>query len=185
MKHFPTILLIGLVLSLIMTGISSAEESSGILVYLQGKSSSIEEGQNGSLLITIQDPVPYYHLALREKSFLRPVETFVLQNVPVNAALVFNRPDGESVSLVEISGISVPDGNKSLKLQVKGLDFYEGELLGGFTSSGTKLKDQVVNSTGIGIYMEIPAAAPENSQSNWTRERDKTNPYCILHPDEC
>ena len=185
MKYLTSLGILGLVLIVVLGGFSSADESPAILAYIQGGASSVTEDQNGSMLLTIPDLVPYYHLSLMEKSLLMPIEALALQFVPVNAALVFNSPEGESVSLVEISDISVSDMNNTLKLQVKNLESYEGKALSGFTCSGTTLTEQTANSTGTGIYLEIPGSTPENFASNMSRNPDKTNPFCILNPDSC
>ena len=176
MKYITALGILGFVLIVLLGGFSSAEEAPASLAYIQGGVSSVTEDQNGTMLLTIPDLVPYYHLSLMEKSLLMPVEALALQFVPVNAALVFNSPKGDSVSLVEISNISVADMDNTLKLQVKNLESYDGKALSGFTNSDSTLKEQTTNSTGTGIYLEIFGSAPENFFSNMTPSPDKRVP---------
>ena len=72
-------------------------------------------------MITVNDVVPYFHLADGNKSSLIPVERLTNVTFPLNAAVVFSGADNETAFMVEVSNLSLSDGNKSLTLLVKPL----------------------------------------------------------------
>ncbi|MFH0966703.1 MAG: hypothetical protein V1862_03345, partial [Methanobacteriota archaeon] len=43
-------------------------------VYIQGGASTVTNGSDGNMVITIQDVIPYFNLAYRDKSHLTPIE---------------------------------------------------------------------------------------------------------------
>ena len=142
-----------------------ADEAPGYVVYVQGGESTITEGPDGEMTITVQDVIPFVHIANEEKNRLNPVEILSGYTYPLDAALVFSGSDGESAFLVTISNLSLSNDDTILMLQVTPEEFYEGELLNSFVRE-TKGSDLLTQSGTIstGIYIEKNAGKAENSR---------------------
>jgi len=155
---------ISLLLLICLAGVGMAEEAPGSVVYVQGGVSSITEGADGEMIITVQDIIPYFHLPNGNESFLMPVEFLSVDAYPLNAAVVFSGADDESVSLVIISNLSLSDDNTVLTLHVIPQEFYEGEVLKSFTHES---KDLDITTTptryNTGIYIEKTSLPATNS----------------------
>jgi hypothetical protein len=150
-------------LLLSLTGLCVAEEAPEYTLYIQGGESSIAEDADGGMQITIQDVVPYIFSGNGNKSLLLPVRQISLYSFPMNAALVFSGPDGESVSLVQISHLSLSDTNKELTLQIAPLEFYEGEMLKEYAKNAipiTSVDEEMMKT--VGVYLEGSFDAPDN-----------------------
>jgi len=158
---------LGLVCSLLLVffaGICIADEVPGSIMYIQGGESSITAGLDGEQLITVQDVIPYFHISVGNKNYLEPVSELSGITYPLNAALVFSGGDSESVSLVEIFNLSLSDEGRSLLLQVKPLEFYEGSVLKTFEGGNSGLDTIAVgNSSQTGVYIEVLGSAAENA----------------------
>ena len=82
----------------------------------------------------------------------------------MNAALVFSGPDEESISLVQISNLSLSDGNKELTLQIAPLEFYEGEMLKEFAKNAIPIDTvEKEKMKSVGVYLEGSFDAPDNA----------------------
>ncbi|MDD1727831.1 MAG: hypothetical protein LUQ50_02030 [Methanospirillum sp.] len=149
------------VLLVALAGFCIADEAPGYLVYVQGGEGSITNGSDGATVITVKDIVPYYHITDNEKSSLIPVERLANLPYPLSTALVFSGDDNETTFMVQVSQLSLSDGNTVLTLQVEPLPYYEGDRLASFTSKGLKtlVESQYTKSA---IYMDMAGTPPEN-----------------------
>lgn len=163
MNRYASLGFIFSLLLVLLAGICIADEVPGSVMYIQGKESSITEGSDGEMMVTVQDIVPYFHISVGDKNYLEPVSELSGIMYPLNAAIVFSGADDESVSLVEISNLSVSDENKSLMLLVKPLLFYEGSVLKTFEGEKSGLDTSAVgNCSQTGVYIEVLGSAAEN-----------------------
>lgn len=150
-------------LLLSLTGFCVAEKAPEYSIYLQGGESSRTEDADGGIQITIQDIVPYIFSANVNKSLLLPVRQVSLYSFPMNAALVFSGTDEESVSFVQISNLSLSDGNKELTLQIASLEFYDGVMLKEFAKNAIPIDTvEKEKMKSVGIYLEGSFDAPDN-----------------------
>jgi hypothetical protein len=141
-----------------------AEESPSYLGYVQGGGSSITDGVNETYVITINDVVPYFHLANGIKSSLIPVERLTNMTYPINAAMVLSGDANETTYMVEVSNLSWSGESKDLKFVVKPLKYYDGELLKPFTVEGLTSLDNIgLQSTRTGLYFEDKTLPPTNA----------------------
>lgn len=138
-----------------------AADSPGLEAYIQGGESSIVNGTDGEKIITVNELVPYFHIANGKKDLLIPVERLTNITYPINAAIVISGDDNENTFMVEVSNLTLSERNKVLKVQVKPLEFYEGSVLNHFTSEKKELSVGSIN--GIGLYLEIIEPALVNN----------------------
>lgn len=168
MKSSVSLGFICFLLPVFLAGICMADEVPGSLMYIQGGESSITEGFDGEKLITVQDIIPYLQLSVGNKNYLELVSKLSGITYPLNAAIVVSGCDKESVSLVEIFNLSLSDENKSLLLQVKPLEFYEGSVLKTFEGETSGLDTiDVGNCSQTGVYIEVLGSAAENENDVW------------------
>jgi hypothetical protein len=166
MNHHVSLGFICLLLSVFLLGVCCADETSEYVAYIQGGESSLINGSDGMVILTINDSIPYFHILNGEKEYLVPVELLSLYKYPLKAAAVFSGADGESVSLIEVSNLSLSDGNKVLTLEVKPLKFYEGEKLKILASENSELDSVMTGKNDqTGIYLETSMLAIENTDS--------------------
>ena len=146
-----------------LAGFCIADEAPGYSVYIQGGESSMTEDADGLMLVTIQDVVPYICLEFEKGDRLLPISDVTIFQFPLNAALAFSGTDGDSVSLIQISNLSLSDDNKELTLQINPLEFYEGEMLKGYAHDAIAIeKISTETQKSIGVYLEVPAQTPSN-----------------------
>jgi len=128
-----------------------------MLTYPQkvGNSHSILQETGGMMVITIQDLIPYLYVSDNEKSVLSPVEDLFGYATPLNAALVFSGPDGNSVSFIEVSNLSLSEGGRSLTLEVTPLLQYTGDILKSLESENDEMLTDTAGATRTGIFLEI------------------------------
>jgi hypothetical protein len=154
-----------LVLLIICLGIGSctAEENTDYITYVQGGVSSLAEGTNGTMVLTIADVIPYYNLEVVNRNFLMPLTTDSIYQLPLNAALVLNGADGEAVYLVKIKTWSFDSDKTVLALDVEPVEFYEGAVLKKFTDVKQDLSaDKVGKELSTGLYLEFIEQPPSN-----------------------
>lgn len=164
MNHrFGAAILFGFLMVSLLPGACMAADSSGFVVYIQGGNSSLSEGSNGSSLLTVEDIVPYYYYSIANTSVLRPIDLFSRNDAPFTGAIVFSRTDGETVSLVEVANLSLSDGNRTLTVRVKPLEYYDGTTLESIVHDTTSLDTvKMENVVQTGIYIEMKKPVPEN-----------------------
>lgn len=132
-----------------------AEEAPSSIVYVEGGESFIAEEADGQYVITIQDIIPFVHIKTGERSSLMPVELLTTMTKPLHVALVYSGAENESTSMVEVSNLSLSDGNAVLTIVVKPLEFYDGEMLNFFESEKSAVNTITTGQYGkIGIYIE-------------------------------
>ncbi|MFH0968638.1 MAG: hypothetical protein V1862_13230 [Methanobacteriota archaeon] len=140
-----------------------AAESPAYLAYVQGGESSITNETDGMMMITVKDVIPYFYIVDDNTSVLHPVERLANITTPLNAAVTFSGADNESVSLVEVTNLSLSDENKTLIIQVHPLELYEGTVLKSFTDKMNRLTtDSIGKFTNTGIYLEMRDKTPQN-----------------------
>ena len=162
MESFPVFGFISVLLLVSLVGISLADESPSYIAYVQGGQSSITNSTNGSFVLTVKDLIPYFHLSYGKTGRLIPVEQLINLTYPMNAALVFSGADNETIFMVEVVKV-VPDANNVLTIQVKPLQYYEGEHLTSFNGKREgfeALKDSQYSR--FAIYGEIVGIVPTN-----------------------
>ena len=184
--------LLGFICSLLLislTGVSMAAESPGYALYVQGGVSSITNGTDGMTVITVMDVIPYFHITDGNKSLLLPIEELTNITYPLDAAVVLSGTGNESTSLVKVSNLTLSGGNKSLILQVKPLEFYEGTLLKSFVSEKKELPlEKTGKFSSIGIYIETTQLPPANAGGlkitiiNRSNDENKPN-IAIFHKE--
>jgi hypothetical protein len=166
MRHFILLGFTCLLLLISLTVVTMATEFPGYVLYIQGGESSITNGTDGMTVITVKEVVPYFHITDGNKSILLPVEGLTNITNPLNTAVVFSDADSDYISLVEVSDLSLSEGNTSLILQVKPLEFYDGKMLRGFANEKNELPiGKTSNFKSFGIYMETTQLPPANADS--------------------
>jgi len=149
---------------ILLAGVCTADESPWHVLYIQGGESSIIHGSEGITDIIMKDIIPYAHFSDGKKSLLIPDTLVRYITSPVHAAVVFFGAGGESVSLIEISNLSLSHENKVLTLRVNPLEFYEGEALKSFVSEKNEFDAiEVDKFENTGLYLEIIWTAPVNN----------------------
>lgn len=140
-----------------------ADETPSYLVYIQGGEASITDGTDGMMELTVRDVVSHFHLSEKEYGILIPVETLTSFAYPLNAAVFFSDTLEESTSMAEISNLTLSEENKVLTLQVKPLEFYDGERLSALNREKEDLYGtDLAAITFTGIFVEVPGASLEN-----------------------
>jgi len=146
-----------------LAGFCFAEEAPEHSLYIQGGEYNITEDADGVILIAIQDVVPYFFTEFEKAKQLLPVSQIPLYSLPINAALVFSGTDGDSISLVQISNLTLSDENKVLTVQIKPLEFYEGEMLKAYVKDaidiGTLSNGKFIQ---VGVIIETNLIQPDN-----------------------
>ena len=166
MNYYLTFGFICSLLLVSLAGVTMATESPGYTLYIQGGESSITNGTDGMMLITVKDVVPYFHITDGNRSLLLPIEGLTNITYPLNTAAVFSGADGDYISLVEVSNLSLSEENKSLILQVKPLEFYEGTVLKSFANEKNELPlGKTGKFSSFGIYIETTQLPPANADS--------------------
>lgn len=166
-----------------LTGVCMGENSPGYTIYVQGGGSSISPGSDGQSVMTVEDIIPYSHITNGVMSYLMPVERLVNMTFPLNAAIVFSGDTGQSTYLVNVSNLSWSAGNKSVSLEIKPLEFYEGDMLKPYGSPTNDVGlDKTGNYSSTGIYIEILRKPVVNSLGSM-QDTDCFH-YCMDNPDE-
>jgi hypothetical protein len=163
MNHSRTPGFICLFLLVSLAGVCLAEDAPSYVIYIQGSESSITNETDGITDIMVKDIIPYSHVSYGEKSRLIPVKRISNITGPLNAVIHFSGSDGESVTLVRVSNLSLYDENKVLTLRVHPLEFYEGRILTSLASEKNDLDKIPLDSfDSTGIYLEITEQTPQN-----------------------
>ena len=167
---FLVILIIG-----IGIGICTAEENAGYVMYLQGGVSTLSEGSHGNMTLTIKDVIPFEVLEVCNRTIIEPMGTDSLYVLPLNAALVLNGKDGESVYLVKTVSWAYNADEKNLTLEIVPLEYYEGGKLTAFTEAKEDLAiEKVGDMLNTGMYFEIQQETPEN----WDKSLEECRKLC-------
>lgn len=155
MNHYFSLGFIYLFILVSLTVFCVADEVTDNEVYVQGGESSITHGSDGIFVITVKNIVPYFRYSEGENSSMIPVNQLTDISYPVSGALVLSGKGNETTVMVQITNVSLPDGNKILVLRVNPLEYYDGELLHDFNSRSKSLSDDIsVDTKGTSLYME-------------------------------
>lgn len=167
--------LCGILLLFCLTGVSMGNETPSYIVYIQGGQASITNGTDGMMELTVRDVVPHFHISEKDFGILIPVETLTNLSYPLSAAVVFSDALEEITSMVEISNLTLSEENKVITLQVKPLEFYEGERL--ITLNRVNRDLHGTDLAGLpftGIFVELTGTSLENG----------SDPYCVQRCQE-
>ena len=106
-------MLLALLIICMGVGLCTAAENTDYITYFQGGVSSLAAGTNGTMVLTIADVVPFYDMDVADRTILMPLATDSAYQLPLNAALVLNGADGETMFLVKIKTWSFDSVKKS------------------------------------------------------------------------
>ena len=125
------------------------------------------KGVNNSVL-TIEDTNPYA-VYIADKSFLKPTEEGISTiNGSLNAAIVRNEENSQSISIVTVSNPVYSKNNNELTLEVKPLTFYDGTILKNFADKNQDLTSETTGKVTLTrVFLEINQKAPENCVPEW------------------
>jgi hypothetical protein len=147
-----------------LAGISSAADSHEYLAVLQGGENSIVTDTEDVIIITVHNPDPYLNITNNTSTIQSPVESLINASFPMNAVVLFSTPDTEVASMIQIENLSISDNNEYLILQVRPIDFYEGEVLTPYAQGTGTLHDFDQKSFDEArLYLEMIMTAPDNS----------------------
>ena len=105
-----------------------------------------------------------FFTASGNQSMLLRVSVVPMLPLPINAALIFSETDGNPASLVKITNLSFSDDNKTLILQIKPLEFYEGEMLKAYAKDAIPVNslERELKNKNTALYLELVSNLPEN-----------------------
>jgi hypothetical protein len=144
-------------------GACSTEQAPAQLMYIQGGSSTLSDGSNGTMTLTMNDVIPYSVFEGANRILLMPMEKMSHITLPLDAALVLNGEEGESVYLIKTESWSFDAEKMNLTLGIKPLEFYESEGLKKFTEAKQNLSEEKVGKDhNTSMYFEISGTIPSN-----------------------
>jgi hypothetical protein len=150
-------------MALLTIGVSIADETPSYVAYIQGGETSITDGTDEIIELTVKDIVPNLYVSEKDYGILVPIDILNTLTYPVSAVLLFSSTEDESTSLVEILNLSLIGENKDFTIKVKPLEFYEGERLKSFHSESTGLNTiNLTTKSFTGIYIELKGNSIEN-----------------------
>lgn len=159
-QYLSIIILIAL---LSLAGICSATESSESYAYLQGGESTIMSSDN-TMLLMVHDLNPDLKLTKAGNTSHIPSNFIQYGSLPMNAVVNFSDSDEKIGSLMIIENLSFTDDNKTLTLQARPLEYYDGTVLTPYLGNTTNLSildKKTFNETEINL--EIMSIPPENA----------------------
>ncbi|KAF5068017.1 hypothetical protein DSECCO2_247660 [anaerobic digester metagenome] len=146
-----------------LAGICSAVESYNYLAILSGGESSIVNDTDDMMIITIHNPDPYLNITNNTSTIQSPVDSLLNASLPMNAVAIFSGSDTDTASTVIIENLSISDDKADLTLQVRPLDYYDGEVLTPFIQSIVDLHQlDGITFNETRLYLEMLMNAPEN-----------------------
>lgn len=149
-----------------LAGIGSAAESFSSLAFLQAGESTITNGTDDMMVITVHAVDPQMNVTRNGNITQVPPQFLQYTNRPSNAVLVFPHEEMTSVSIVSIANLSFSDDNTTLTLQVQPLDYYDGGILSSYAEGQMNLHQfPQKTSNETRLYVEIKKYPPENG---WT-----------------
>ncbi len=173
-KNIFIIICIGL-FSLI--SLCSADESPGYKILIEGGESIVTENEDGSMILTIQNVVPYAAI-FDDPEYITLLEMVLPEsNITMNAGVVFSNPDGDNTSLVQVSQPDYSADAKNLTFVIHPLEFNEGSILADMKERSESLNPDIVRNAHLTrIYLEKGLSVSEN-YGDMNRCRDDCERY--------
>ena len=146
-----------------LISVCSADESSGYKILLEGGESILSENEDGSMILTILNTIPY-GVILDDPEYITLVEMVLPElNTTMNAGVVFSNPDGDNMSLVQVSNPDYSADTKNLTFLIHPLEFYEGSILADLKERSENMNPEVVRNAHVTrIFLERGVSVPAN-----------------------
>lgn len=146
-----------------LISVCSADESSGYKILLEGGESILSENEDGSMILTILNTIPY-GVILDDPEYITLVEMVLPEsNTTMNAGVVFSNPDGDNTSLVQVSQPDYSADAKNLTFVIHPLEFNEGSILADMKERSESLNPDIVRNAHLTrIYLEKGLSVSEN-----------------------
>lgn len=163
MNHSISVGFICSILLVSLTGVCIADVSPSAILYLQGGDTIITNGSSGTIIITAQDIIPYFHVPVGNMSYLMPVEHLPDFTFPIHAAVVLSSENKDNTSIVMVENLTLTDNNSTLILQVTHQEYNEGSALVPFAENGSELPvGEGEKFDYLGLYLEYNSKPPSN-----------------------
>lgn len=159
-KSICIIIFIGLFL---LISVYSADETPGYKILIEGGESILIENEDGSMILTIQNVVPY-GVIFDDPEYITLLETVLPDtNTTMNAGVVLSNPDGDNTSLVQVSNPDYSADTKNLTFAIHPLEFYEGSILADLKERSESLNPDIVKNAHVTrIFLEKGLPVSEN-----------------------
>ncbi len=159
-KSICIIIFIGLFL---LISVCSADETPGYKILIEGGESILIENEDGSMILTIQNVVPY-GVIFDDPEYITLLETVLPDtNTTMNAGVVLSNPDGDNTSLVQVSNPDYSADTKNLTFAIHPLEFYEGSILADLKERSESLNPDIVKNAHVTrIFLEKGLPVSEN-----------------------
>lgn len=158
---FSGVIMIFMMISLV--SISNAVESPLYVIHIQGGESRITNISDGLIEMTVSDIAVNATITDGNTSHSMPIEGLINLSVPADAAVVYPGTGNKSISMIQISQISLSSDGKNLTLQVSPLRFYDGEGLKSYAENQTELfSSPYRNLTTTELFIETRVNIAEN-----------------------
>jgi hypothetical protein len=146
-----------------LISICSADESSGHKILVEGGESILTENEDGSMILTILDIIPY-GVIFDDPEYITLLESgFPDNNTTMNAGVIFSSPDGNNVSLVQVSNPDYSVETRNLTFVIHPLEFYEGSILADLKDQSENMNPEIVRKAQVTrIFLEKGVSVPEN-----------------------
>ncbi|NLW75953.1 MAG: hypothetical protein GXY18_05945 [Methanomicrobiales archaeon] len=146
-----------------LISVCSADEFSGYKILLEGGESVLTENEDGSMILTIQNTIPY-GVILDDPEYITLLETvFPDNNTIMNAGMIFSTPEGSNISLVQVSNPDYSADTRNLTFFIHPLEFYEGSILADLKDQSENMNPEIVRKAQVTrIFLEKGVSVPEN-----------------------
>ncbi len=160
-----------------LISVCSADESSGYKILLEGGESILTENEDGSMILTILNTIPY-GVILDDPEYITLLEMVLPEsNTTMNAGVVFSNPDGDNTSLLQVSQPDYSADTKNLTFVIHPLEFNEGSILADMKERSENLNPDIVRNAHLTrIYLEKGLSVSEN-YGDMNRCRDDCERY--------
>lgn len=115
-----------------LTEMCKAEKVHPIKIFVEGGESSIINESEAMIKITFHDIIPYFQISDGNISELLPIKNLINFVDPMNSLYILADRENKNIFLVEISNISLSDGNDTLSFNAKPQKYFDGELFKSF-----------------------------------------------------
>lgn len=152
-----------LLLCSLLCSLSIGDETQGYLILMQGGNSTLIEGPEGRMILTIQDVVPYAS-QIKNFGYIKPISMILNDiNGSVGAAIVLGKPDRISSSMVQILNPVYSEKSRTLSLDIHPLEFYDGTILSQYQENPENVTPELAKQAIVTrLFIEIPKPVPGN-----------------------